>query len=364
MGNQKNFIEINGKRYDAVTGAMLDGGTTQAAPKASAAQPKPIAAAKPVVDGFVKRPRHMAAVPVARGSANTPVAHAQKAKTLMRSAVKKPTALKPVSADIKPTHTKTTPHKPVASPRTAGIPETREKLAHIVKKSSLIHKFGAPQMPAQVVKKVAPLEVQAAPVVHTPSHSEVTKSKTADLLDRALEAAQSHNEPFFEPKQSLNKRIAKKIGVSGKAVAITTTVMAGLVIGGLYAYQNVPNLAMKVAATRAGFGAAMPSYAPSGFGFHGPVQYSAGQVVVSFKSNSDNRNYKLTQQTSSWTSESLLNNYVAASGKEYQTYLDRGRTIYIYDGSNATWVNGGVWYQIEGNSDLTSDQLVRIAASL
>jgi hypothetical protein len=121
---------------------------------------------------------------------------------------------------------------------------------------------------------------------------------------------------------------------------------------------------MKVAAARAGFSASMPGYSPSGFAFKGPVQYSAGQVVVSFKSNTDDRNFKLTQQTSSWSSDSLLNNYVAAGGKEYQTYQDRGRTIYIYDGSNATWVNGGVWYQIEGNADLSSDQLVRIASSL
>lgn len=327
----------------------------------------PLPVSKPVVDGFVKRPKHHAAVPVARGGTlqkNT----VQHSKTLMRSAVKKP--LHPLKkADV--THaapakliTKQLSPKPVITPRTAVPPPYREKHALDVKKSPMVQKFGVPQMPAAVTPKVAPLAVQPTPPVAPPASQMAPKSKTADLLDRALDAAQGHMEPFHDTKKPVHKRIAKKIGLSSKTMTISTTILAGLLLGGFYAYQNVPNLAMHVAAARAGFSANMPSYAPSGFSFKGPVQYSAGHVVVSFKSNSDNRAYKLTQQTSSWTSDSLLNNYVAAGGKEYQTYQDRGRTIYIYDGSSATWVNGGIWYQIEGKSDLSSDQLVRIAASL
>ncbi len=354
MGNQQNFIEINGQRYDAVTGALIG---THATPKNTQ---------KMVVDGFVKRPKHSTSVPVARGGSGLPATPVQRTKTLMRSVVKKPSS----ASLTKPILVAATSSKPVAktiiTPRTAATSLGREQHAQQVEKSALIHKFGAPQMPAQIIKKVVPLEVRPAPAI-VPVISAVTsqKAKTADLLDRALEAAQSHNEPFYDPKKPMHKRIAKRIGISAKALAISTTVLAGLLIGGFYAYQNVPNLAMRVASARAGFGATMPEYSPSGFTFQGPVQYSAGQVVVSFKSNSDaSRNYKLSQQTSTWTSDTLLSNFVAIGGKAYQTYQDRGRTIYIYDGSNATWVNGGVWYQIEGNSDLTSDQLVRIAASL
>lgn len=353
MGNQQNTIVINGKRYDAVTGAMLDGPAH-----------KSISPTKPVVDGFVKRPLRSTAVPVSRGASALQKAPVQHAKTLMRSAVKKPAKLVKPSVSTTSTAKHYSP-KATIQTRTATVPSNREHLAQQVKKSSMIQKFGSPQMPSPINKRIEAMEVRPMPAHVAPPIAAITpKTKTADLLDKALEAAQSHNEPFHDPKKPLHKRIAKKIGVSSKAMAISTTVLAGLMIGGFYAYQNVPNLAMRVAAARAGFGATMPAYSPSGFAFKGPVQYSAGQVAVSFSSNTDERAYKLTQQTSSWSSDSLLNNFVAVGGKEYQTYQDRGRTIYIYDGSNATWVNGGVWYHIQGKSDLTSDQLVRIASSL
>lgn len=121
---------------------------------------------------------------------------------------------------------------------------------------------------------------------------------------------------------------------------------------------------MRIAASRAGFNAAIPSYQPSGFGMKGPIEYGPGQVTLNFKSNSDERNFHVTQRVSSWNSEALLTNFVTTNNKSYQTYQDKGRTIYIYDGSNATWVSNGVWYQIEGKSNLNSDQLIKLANSI
>jgi len=108
----------------------------------------------------------------------------------------------------------------------------------------------------------------------------------------------------------------------------------------------------------------MPSYKPGGFALSGPITYSTGKISVSYQSNSDNRSYRVTQSNSAWNSETLLDNFVAVNRRAYQTFQDRGKTIYIYDGSNATWVDRGVWYQIEGASSLSSDQLLRIANSL
>lgn len=351
MGNSQNFIEINGKKYDALTGVMYNPTTTTHAHK-------------PVVDGFVRRQKDTTLVRSSLHSTSKNTVAPQKSKTLMRSAVKKPSSIlaKTKHSDVsvhKPIH-----HKPSITLHPQSIPEHRQKLAESVQKSNFIHKFSATAAVPTV--KLAPLGVKPAPGldITTKSTMSVLPTKKSDLLDRALESAQGHKEPFYVHRKSLRHRVAKKIGVSGRTIAITTTVFAGLIVGGFYAYQNVPRLALKVAASRAGFDAAMPSYSPAGFSFSGPVQYSSGQVVVDFKSNTDDRQYKLTQQTSSWSSDSLLNNFVLNDGKQYQTYQDRGRTIYIYDGDNATWVNGGVWYQIQGKSELTSDQLVRIAASL
>ena len=361
MGNKQNFIEINGKRYDAVTGVLIH-------PNEATPVPKPIQPVhhQPVVDGFVRRAKNTSAVrPTTSTTGKHPGPSLQKSKTLMRSAVKKPVVLQKKTVTPPPTvplpTQKTAFGSVVITPRVATAPAQRQQHASDIQKSSLIHKFGEAKLPAPIVKKITPLEVRPAPALVV---QPTAPSKSADLLERALEAAQSHNEPFYDHKKPLHTRISRKIGLSSRALAISTTVVAGLLLGGFYAYQNVPNLAMRVAATRAGFAASMPGYSPAGFSFNGPVQYTAGQVVVSFKSNTDERNYKLTQQTSTWTSDSLLNNYVVASGKEYQTYQDRGRTIYIYDGSNATWVNGGIWYQIDGKSSMSSDQLAKIASSL
>jgi hypothetical protein len=96
----------------------------------------------------------------------------------------------------------------------------------------------------------------------------------------------------------------------------------------------------------------------------GPVQYSAGQITISYKSNSDDRNFQLVQRNSDWNSQSLLNNFVTREDEKYLTYQDKGKTIYVYDGNNATWVSGGIWYQVEGKSSLSSDQLLKIASSL
>jgi hypothetical protein len=132
----------------------------------------------------------------------------------------------------------------------------------------------------------------------------------------------------------------------------------------LLATRYVPNFALRVAATRAGVAASMPGYKPSGYAFRGPVNYSKGQVVITFKATTDDRNFSLSQQASNWNSDALLANYIEAHNKQYQTYLDRGRTLFIYDKSNATWIDDGVWFKIEGDSDLTTDQLIRIAASM
>jgi hypothetical protein len=139
---------------------------------------------------------------------------------------------------------------------------------------------------------------------------------------------------------------------------------AVLLLTGFVAYQNAPNFAMRMAGSKAGFAARMPGYQPSGFAMSGPIQSSPGTVSVSFRSTTDSRSFTVTQHPSTWTSESLRDNFVAMDGHTFQAHQDRGKTVYVYDGSNATWVNGGVWYQVEGKSSLNSDQLLHIARSL
>lgn len=361
MGKQ-TFIEINGKKYDAVTGKLIK----NSAQTAAATVITPVQKNVGVVDGF-KKPSKPARSSAARKQAQHATKKPQKSKTLMRSSVSKP---KPAQ---KKTVQKTAPGE---LKKKLGTSTGRQHRATTVARSPHIQKFEHPKSRSSVVKKVAAVEVKKAPVTH---HTAPTKPVTAStaqparprpaaaekLIEAALANAEAHNnEPVMHQKRRRKSKLSKRLSMSTKAAAMSSATLAILLLAGFFAVQNVPNFAMRVAATRAGFNASMPGYNPSGFSFKGPINYSNGQVTISFQSNTDDRRYNVTQRSSNWNSDALLANFITAENKQYQTYQDKGRTLYIYDGSSATWVNDGVWYQIEGKSAMTTDQLIRIASSM
>jgi len=359
VGN-KNFIEINGKKYDAVTGRLLE--SDGHVPK------NPVIKVMPsqntgVVDGFSRRPQRTNTIhSVAKPAQKAP----QKSQTLMRKSVQKPT---PVIHKVKAE--KTVIHK-----SHLGTSVKRQQVASQIPKSQHVQKYGETTHRSSVIKTTNPqLVVKHEPKLtqqHTTTtteqpkqHLQTAKQTTINQhLEKALAHATAHDQqPTIKHRKKRNKFI-KKLGISSRAAAMSSAVLAAALLGGFFALQNVPNLSMRLAASRAGFEASMPGYQPTGFSFKGPINYSPGQVTISYKSNTDNRAYDVKQQASNWNSDALLSNYIVAENKQYQTYLDRGRTLYIYDGSNATWVDNGVWYQIEGESSMTTDQLIRIAASI
>lgn len=348
MGNQQNVIVINGKKYDAKTGRLL----TPAAAKAPAV--KQPAKQAPVLDGVTRRRQ------------NTPVQQVhkktQKSQTLMRSVVKKPTVIKPVAATKRPT-TKPAPAKTtaIATRKTAVNPE-RVSRAQAIPKSNLISKFGTLSGNMAQPKQVESRVTAAKPAPQTEPPLKVEAPQKFDFQS-IIDKATSHEQPFIK-LPNRRQRLANFLHLSPKAVTAGSITLSIVIFGGFMIYQNIPNLAMRVAATRSGVQARLPGYRPAGFAMSGPIQYSPGQITIGFHSKTDDRSFQVTQRSSQWNSESLRENFVAAERRQYQTYQDKGKTIYIYDDSNATWVDGGIWYQIEGDSALTSDQLIRLANSL
>lgn len=378
MSGHKNVIELNGKLYDTVSGTIVHA----PAPSSQPAQPVVI---KPqskgtVLDGVRRSSsapvHHVTPKPKATPQApraaiahkkHTPAEHVpahtpHRAKTLMRRGLKKPTL-----------HESARHHdqQGIVNPLNTNH---RLERAKTVPQSPKISRFGSLlSQQHHFVKKAAPLQVKVAPV-HSTIHKEQPVSHHAaapipnnnqilkeHLVSQAIKNARVPEVHHTKPKKH---KMAKKIGVSPKVFHFGAGTFAALLLIGFIAYQNAPNISMRIAASRAGFNAAIPSYQPSGFGMNGPIEYGPGQVTLNFKSNSDERNFHVTQRVSSWNSEALLTNFVTTNNKSYQTYQDKGRTIYIYDGSNATWVSNGVWYQIEGKSNLSSDQLIKLANSI
>lgn len=327
-------IEINGKKYDARTGKIVG----QQTPLASSRTPQS-------VDGVTRSAKH-----------SKDVHHkSSKSKTLMRHAVKPPhKAHASVTPDeirrIKsPQHVVQTVANSV-QPYPASN-DQREKRASSIKQNSLVRRFsdiGAISAPAPVTPQK--MNVQPAPIHAQP------KSKAESVIEKGLKNAQSHSQPAHKAKKTRRK--------GTKFASIASASLAVLLLVGFFGYQYAPNVAMHYATARSGVNASIPGYNPSGFSLNNHIQYTPGQITLTFRSNSDERQFNIVQRESTWNSESLKTNYVANVDKNVQVYEDKGRTIYIYNNSNATWVDGGVWYDIQGNSQLNSDQLIRIASSM
>ncbi len=354
MSNKKTFIDINGLRYDARGGQIL--GASRPMVKARS------------IDGISPRPHRATerGAPKTTRQEHTPnatihnppsVNHLrsapQKSKTLMRPAVAKP-SLRPKKTIAKPT---TTPRDKRPLLPTDHV--ARHVRATITPKSSAIKRFNHAQPASQATTSVPVRHTakphqarshQAEPIIN--SHYRRPTSPLEQRLNQAIQHASSHLEQLPKRKRRLHP-------AHGAASAAAIVLLLGF-----FAYQNMPNLQMRVAASQAGFAATFPSYSPAGFGVTGPIQTEPGKVSLSFKSRTDNRSFTVQQQASEWTSETLQTTYLKNNKPNLQTFALAGKTVYTYGDSDATWVDDGVWYKVSGNAQLSSDQLQRLAGSL
>lgn len=365
MSAKATTIELNGKKYDAHTGKIIASATSPKSNPTTSTRTGTETSHK-TIDGFTRRRRESA-------SANT-TAHSvhkktEKSKTLMRNAVKKPIANK--SQRKSEPSAMVSYHKPTSH---AVVDEKRVKRASRVQQSALIKRFGTPQKAIKSTPAILPVQPEpAAPPfpsldVHHKKVSSLQASQSKRnthkrTFQKVIDNSTSHNQPAH-PKTTRLQHMSHKLRVSTRSINITAASLAVLLLTGFIAYQNVPNLSMRVAAARAGVHGTMPGYQPAGFGLAGPIAYQPGQITLKYASRSDDRQFEVSQQSTDWNSDSLLENFIAANQATYQTFQDSGKTIYIYDNNNATWVDGGVWYRIEGKSALNNDQLLRMAVSM
>ena len=340
MSKKRTIVEINGRQYDTVTGKIISN-----TPNAT-----------PVIDGFRAPTKAVkkAAQPRTVNAANSIHKKPQKTQKLHPAAVKKQITPKKIMSKATPAKREsavTEVHKPVM----LGQRSARAKRATLHSKSEQVTRF----TPQAIKSKAAPIvEAQPAPAVEPMRQPEVVTRPEAQAQPEPPQQAEAQ---LQEKKQGFISKISQK---RPRLVPATITTALFLAAFGYVAYKNIPNMALRVAAQRAGFDASLPGYSPSGFGFAGPVSYSEGIVELEYRSNSDDRTYRLIQRESSWDSQTLLDNYVSSVSKNHLTFQERGLTVYIYNDSNATWVDGGVWYRVEGSSLLTSEQLLKIAGSI
>ena len=150
-----------------------------------------------------------------------------------------------------------------------------------------------------------------------------------------------------------------------RSFAITACMaIVSLALLGYLVALNMPDISVRVAAMQTGIDKIYPSYVPSNYRLDGLVKEDAGRVTMNFK-NDEGKKFTLMEEKSSWDSAAVLSNYVKKNwGGSYSIAKGQGLTIYI-SGSNAAWVNGGVFYVISNEDGaLTATDLHDIAVSL
>lgn len=264
---------------------------------------------------------------------------------------------------------------PAATPGHAHHPK---KPAHTAPhRSPVISHFG----PGFDASGVADLQPQTVPVEAeqpaTPPTVHPTVAKALDHMQAQAPSKPAEVHSTKELKEMLIKeRLAEVENTDKKAPArrglfkrqprlttVLSATLAVLLLGGYLTYINLPNISMRVAATRAGIAANFPTYRPDGYSFQGPISYSPGEVAINYRSNTNSNSFTVKQKTSAWDSQAVLDNYVMKDTENYLTYQEQGLTIYSFN-NKAAWVNGGLLYTVEGNAQLSSEQLLRLATSL
>lgn len=340
-----SIIEFNGKKYDSVTGRILSGHSKLDEQISAKEVLKP---ATKNIDGVNSKPAHS---PSHHPRKTADRKHrVEKPKTLMRSSVKK------------------SQHKPVlehkASERIGLYHElTRERArrAKYVQRSTSIAKFSktAPKKRSDTQFRTESLAVSSPPTHARHSHSKKSVDQTKSLvgkLDEAVQSAESHLEVFEEKKLKSKKSRRLAYGLA----SLTSVALIGFAV-----YQAVPFVQVKLASNKAGFSATLPGYTPSGYGLENNLQSGRGVVTMTYSSQAESKNYEITQTPSRWNSDSLLRSYVMPASSEYERIEQNGRTIYVYDGQkSATWLDGGIWYRLDGANNFSNDQLLRIVQGL
>lgn len=215
--------------------------------------------------------------------------------------------------------------------------------------SSITSDINSPEPPPVPVESTPS---SSKPAAATPRTKKTKAQTTSELLKHAVLNAKSHEEPAPKVYRRYKRRTRAAIA-SATAIALI----------GFVGYQELPTLKFNMAAAKAGISASMPSYKPAGYSLN-KLSYTTGVVATRFNSNSDDRSYTLTQKASSWDSQALKQSFVLKTSSSHQVVQTGGQTIYLYGDGNATWVNGGVWYILQGNNTLTNKQLVEIAKSI
>lgn len=373
MSAQRDTIVINGKMYNATSGLPVHEPTlikpTQSHHKLTH------------VDGIIhhKKTAHKTTgvhTPkpkphVSRSSSvSSSAVHnkTERSKTLMRQILKKP-LVEPGSKQVSLSKPSKQPEHIVMRAKKNAAREAR---AAATPQHAKVHKFKS-HSGDSVVTRVEEIAVKPVPQSEVSSNSPATQNidTPPPLTTRSSRQPQQRNSfesvlrnaPAPTPASIGGRSHHKKR--KGRARGVFAAIGIVFILGGFFTYYSLPSIRMQIASRNVGFTAAIPRYQPTGFGLNTSIQYQPGRVILRYASATDkNSGYTITQEKTALDSASMVNSYLGKTKDQAVEQSSNGRTVYIYNGTNATWVDGGIWYNIQGNAQLSPDQLLRIASSM
>jgi hypothetical protein len=389
MTNKKT-IELNGNHYDAVTGHVVSvkRTTVAAAVKPASAKTTHIAPknSPQVVDGIFRASHHATVRPAVTGnrpakptriaingsvkvvkaktlstvhSANHVLAHQpQTAITLMRAAVKKPGPGFKKSINVQSALSAKSTNLIVKKTSVNQITPQRLLHAKSVHQSLHISRFEHGSQLSNITLHVAHLPVQAAPTVAAPAAPAAPHRKPynkPDMFEQAIANA-SH----FVDVKAHSKHLRKK--AKRHVISMAAGTLALLVIATFAVFQNTPGLQIGYAGMKAGFASTTPNFKAAGFAYTG-VNGQSGKLTIGF-AGSDGAKYNLVQTPTSWSAADMIQNVSSTdqTGQpNYQTLQAGNTEVYRFDNNSATWVKNGKWYQVNGQSGLSDQQVQALA---
>jgi hypothetical protein len=336
-GMKQATITINGRLYDALTGQPVSG---KAAQNATA----PLQAKKIMSDiapkaAAVKAVTHTYKHPAAQVHSST-----KRSATLNRTAVQKPRQQVQSAPSV----------RAQGSMHASGRSPLISKHHQTVVAPAAARTAAQPEIPGTTPLHPSVLSMLQRKAAQQKAEEPMTSKELKEKLIKERLAEVSSNQPA--PKLGLFAR-------KPRLASILATSLVLLILGGYFTYINLTNISMRVAASNAGINASFPGYKPDGYSLNGPITYAPGEVGISYKSNTNDTNFTLTQKSSNWDSQGVLDNYVRKQTSTYLTFQQRGVTVYTFS-NKAAWTNGGLLYTIEGDASLSSEQILKLATSL
>lgn len=364
----KNFIEINGYKYDTQTGNLLSK-PNRGNIRKTLTTAKKYTGAIDIVNGPVAKkdgfnynknsPTKLIHKIRKPASIKNTASRKQRSLALNRSTVIKPNKkAQYITAKTKPLQ------------RTMGsikeekalikVPAKRLQRAVTLQKSDKIRKFNNNRPSIALIKDDIRVHHKKK-IKKDESRKTYSLNRIDNIVDSnfSSNSRANYNTKKTNEKNSFQKATGRFL-YKKKLISALTIFLSVIILVAFLSYQRVPNVAIKLAANRAGFSAVNPDNVPSGFSYKSPIEIDDKTIKITYK-NSQSMQYTVSQQPSFWTDESLLSGFLKSS--TYQTYYDDNLTVYVYGNSNATWLKDGLWFNLVSNGALSREQLLSIASS-